>query len=99
MMYDCWKKSCHGATVVPTMAITRSITVDSGALCGKPGTTKFLATSPIGGWTIPTSGTNSSEKATSVRQRRSKRRKLPVLTAPMTATAATTTVGNFGNPR
>ena len=44
-------------------------------------------------------GTSSSEKATSVRYRRSKRRKLPVLTAPMTTTAATTTVGNFGNPR
>jgi hypothetical protein len=22
MTYDCWKNSCHGATVVPTIAMT-----------------------------------------------------------------------------
>ena len=28
MTLDCWKKSCHGATVVPTMAMMSSTAVD-----------------------------------------------------------------------
>ncbi len=28
MMFDCWKKSCHGATVVPTIAMISSTAVE-----------------------------------------------------------------------
>ncbi len=79
--------------------MTSSITVDSGAPWGRLGTRESRATWPAGGWTIRTRGTRSNEKATSMRHSRSKRRKLPVLTAPITATVAMTTVGNLGRPR
>ena len=46
-----------------------------------------------------TTGMITSENATSARQSRSNRRKLPVLTAATTSTAARMTVGTFGSPR
>ena len=80
------------------MAMMSSITVGS-CPWGRLGTAKLWATSPTGGWTSRKSGITRSENATSVRQSRSKRRKLPVLTAPMTTTAARITVGTLGRPR
>ena len=37
---DCWKKSCHGATVVPTMAMMSSTAADE-APPAMPGTMKL----------------------------------------------------------
>ena len=81
------------------MPMTSSITEDSGAPWGMRGTTKSWATCPIGGCTMSTRGTSRSEPTTSIKQSRSKRRKLPVLTAPTMATAATITEGTLGSPR
>jgi hypothetical protein len=39
MTFDCWKNSCHGATVVPTIAMISSTAVEFTPPC-TPGTTK-----------------------------------------------------------
>ncbi len=51
MTYDCWKNSCQGATVVPTIPMISSITVDSSpAPPGMFGTTKSWANCEVFGW-------------------------------------------------
>src|SRR5580658_1548058 len=42
---DCWKKSCHGVMVVPTIATMRSTPSDLKPPC-TPGTTKCWSTGP-----------------------------------------------------
>src|SRR5260370_1054425 len=74
---DCWKKSCHGATVVPTMAMTSRSTL-AFSPPGRPGTTKSCATRPDAGCATTTSGIISTLTAMSVYIQRSQRRKLPV---------------------
>src|SRR5664279_3604952 len=70
-----------------------SITVDSSAPPGNPGTRKSCSTWPNGGWDITRIGTSSSDPNTSTRQTCSNRRKLPVDAAAMITTAAST--GSF----
>ena len=40
MTLDCWKNSCHGATVVPTIAMISSTAFEVTPPC-TPGTTKW----------------------------------------------------------
>src|SRR6266851_1655440 len=51
MTYDCWKNNCHGATVVPTMAMMSSMTVLSPdePPPGTVGSTNPAAIWPAGG--------------------------------------------------
>ena len=46
------EKSCQGATVVPTIPMMSSMTVETWAPWGNPGTTKLWTICPTGGWTI-----------------------------------------------
>ena len=55
----CWKNSCHGATVVPTMPITSSITSESFACAGQFGTKKSRDICATGGWIDTSTGTSS----------------------------------------
>ena len=48
-MQLCWKKSCQGATVVPTMAITRKVRSAVMPPGGMDGRTELLATAPHSG--------------------------------------------------
>jgi len=45
MTLDCWKNSCHGATVVPTIAIMSRIALELTPPW-MPGTTKSWAIEP-----------------------------------------------------
>ena len=48
-MQLCWKKSCHGATVVPTTAITRKVRSAVMPPAGIDGRIELRATAPISG--------------------------------------------------
>ncbi len=48
-MFDCWKNNCHGATVVPTMAMMSRTEVELNPPA-TPGITKCLSTGPAWGW-------------------------------------------------
>ena len=76
-----------------------SITSDSGAPVGMRGIRKSCTTVLTGGCTMNTSGINSRLPATSTMEKRSKRRKSPVLAAAMTSTAAQITPTTLGKPR
>ncbi len=90
MTFDCWKNSCHGATVVPTMLM-----ISSSAVPSKPprteGTTLSWTTMPISGWTISVSGMATRLTTMKPYMKRSQRRKLPVMVTAISATAATGT--------
>ncbi len=53
MTYDCWKNSCQGATVVPTIPMTSSITVEIWPVPpGMFGTAESRAICETCGWTM-----------------------------------------------
>src|SRR6201998_3517499 len=86
---DCWKNSCHGATVVPTTAMISSTASDE-IPPEMLGTTNDLAASPHCGCDISNIGTCNTVMAMNTNIARSQRRKLPVA---MIATSATAAVG------
>ena len=75
-MLDCWKNSCHGATVVPTMAMTSSTDVEL-----KPpldaGDDEVVKTGPAWGWAEMASGMTRKLATMKTNMKRSQRRKLP----------------------
>src|ERR1700732_2882728 len=85
--------------VVPTMAMTSSITSLSLPPSGSRGTTKSRAICATGGWTIRKTGTRRRLPKTSTIAKRSNRRKSPVLAAAMIKTAASATPGAAGDRR
>src|SRR5579875_3974328 len=89
-MLDCWKKSCDGATVVPTMAITRSTEVEVKPP-RTPGTKKPRKNDEAWGWLKTASGMTRKLAKMKTNMNRSHRRKLPVAVIAMSATAATGT--------
>jgi hypothetical protein len=76
---DCWKNSCHGATVVPTMAMTSRTEVELNPP-RTPGTRKPWSTEPL--WGCPcaytASGITRKLATMKISMKRSQRRKLPV---------------------
>ncbi|CPU21850.1 Uncharacterised protein [Mycobacteroides abscessus] len=90
-MLDCWKKSCHGATVVPTMAMISS-TAPELTPPSIPGTTKSCAALPHCGSASKNIGICSSVIAMKTNMARSQRRKLPVAMIRIRAMAARGTV-------
>ncbi len=98
--YDCWKNSCHGATVVPTMPMISSMTVASWPLPpGTDGRTKPCATWLAGGWASRYTGMSSSDPMQNAIAIRSNRRKLPVIAEAMMTSAASPTAMTLGTPR
>lgn len=94
---DCWKNSCHGATVVPTIATTSSSTVELSppGNCGiNPATVAFGA-----GCTNMTIGKISTFTAISRNINRSQRRNEPPATTANSSAAAAGTATIFGQPR
>src|SRR5450631_3027437 len=87
MMFDCWKNSCHGATVVPTTAMISSTAVDV-APPWIPGTKKWWMIVEPFGWAMKNSGTTRKLANTNTNIERSQERKLPVTVIATSATAA-----------
>src|SRR5437588_12783407 len=77
MMFDCWKNSCQGATVVPMMAMINSTEVEF-APPWIPGTKKPWAIGPARAWAMKNSGIKSTFANTNTNIARSQERKLPV---------------------
>ncbi len=89
-MLDCWKNSCQGATVVPTMAMmSRTAADDTPPLI--PGTTKLRPIVPQWGWDRKNMGIWRRLMAMNTNIARSHRRKLPLAMMATRATAATGT--------
>ena len=86
-MFDCWKNSCHGATVVPTIAMISSTEVEL-APPWIPGTKKSWAIGPTRGWAMKNSGISSRFANTNTNIDRSHERKLPLAVIPISAAAA-----------
>src|ERR1700676_1099434 len=84
---DCWKNSCQGATVVPTIAMISS-TAPEVTPPEMLGTTNDLAESPHCGCDISSIGICSRVMAMNTNIARSQRRKLPVAMIAISATAA-----------
>ena len=81
---DCWKNSCQGATVVPTMAMIRSIEVELKPPA-TPGVTEALRIGPTCGWLRMASGIAMKFVTTNTYMNRSQRRKLPVMVMAISA--------------
>src|ERR1700761_8467016 len=88
-MLDCWKNNCHGATVVPTIAMISS-TASELMPPETLGTTNDFAACPHCGCDISSIGICSSVIAMNTNMARSHRRKLPLA---MIATRATAEIG------
>src|SRR5487761_2185144 len=86
-MFDCWKKSCQGATVVSTMEMIRSTEVELYPPC-TPGVTKPLKKDPALGWLMNASGTTRKLTTMKTNMNRSQRRKLPDAVIAMRPSAA-----------
>src|SRR5487761_1703773 len=86
-MFDCWKKSCHGATVVPTMAMMRSTDVDVKPPW-TPGTAMSWKNAEAWGWRKTASGITRRLAKMKTNMNRSHRRKLPDAVITTRATAA-----------
>jgi hypothetical protein len=105
--YDCWKKSCHGAIVVPTMPITSSMTAAMppvptlalAALAGRSGVVNPVAMAETDGCAIRYSGTSSSEPTQKNIATRSNARNEPVNAVAMMIPAANSTAMILGTPR
>ena len=72
-MQLCWKKSCQGATVVPTMAITRNIRSGVSPPGGIPGIRDPRTICPSGGCSrnaIANQARSSRQRNTTVRSQR-----------------------------
>ena len=90
MMLDCWKNSCHGATVVPTMAMisrTASLLIPPWM----PGTTRCFAADPQLGWDSSSIGIWTRLTAMNANMARSHRAKDPEAVIAISATAASGT--------
>ena len=98
MMFDCWKKSCHSATVVPTMAMISSTEVELTPSC-IPGTTKSRPITPQCGWERKNSGMVSKFANTNTNIDRSQLRKLPLAVIAMSATGAIGTAMYLETPK
>ena len=84
---DCWKNSCQGATVVPTIAMISSTEVED-APPWIPGTKKSWAIGPMWGCAMKNSGTARKLVNTKMNITRSQRRKLPLAVMATSRTAA-----------
>ena len=87
MMLDCWKNSCHGATVVPTIAIINN-TASEVIPPRTPGIAKSRAARPQSGCESSSIGICTAVTAMKTNIARSQRRKLPVAMIAINATAA-----------
>ncbi len=97
-MFDCWKKSCQGATVVPTRAMISSTAVESRPPW-MPGTNVSWATWLQCGWAYTSSGSTSRLPATNTNIMRSHFWKLPVMVIRTRSSAATGTEAYLLTPR
>ena len=86
-MLDCWKNSCQGATVVPTMAMISSTDLEVNPP-STPGVTNPLKNGPAGGWLRKARGTTRKFTTMKRNMNRSQRRKLPVAVMATSRTAA-----------
>ena len=87
MMFDCWKNSCHGATVVPTIAMIRRTEVEF-APPWIPGTNRPWMIGLAFGWAMKNSGITNRLANTNTNIDRSQLRKLPVAVIAISANAA-----------
>jgi hypothetical protein len=87
MMFDCWKNSCQGATVVPTIAMISSTAVEL-APPRIPGEKVCWTMFAMLGCAKITSGTTRKLATTNTYMNRSQLRKLPVAVIAINATAA-----------
>ena len=89
-MLDCWKNSCHGATVVPTMAMISSTEVELNPPC-TPGVVRPWKKALALGWEVNARGMTRKFTAMKTNMKRSHRRKLPdaVITTRPTAASGT----------
>ena len=94
---DCWKNNCHGATVVPTIAMINS-TASEVTPPVTPGVTKDFAACPQQGCDINSIGICSSVIAMKTNIARSHRRKLPVAMMAISAIAANGMTTYLGMP-
>ena len=85
--FDCWKKSCHGATVVPTMAKIISVP-DAVIPPSIPGTRKPLSTAPGEGWLSAASGSTSKLANRKTNIALSHWRKFPLAVMPIRTSVA-----------
>jgi hypothetical protein len=83
---DCWKNSCHGATVVPTSATARKTTPSCAVAAGAP-----AAACPRCAQAITASGTAARLATMSRYIARSQPRKLPDAVTTIRNAAATGT--------
>src|SRR5215475_10803180 len=94
---DCWKNSCQGATVVPTMAMINS-TASELTPPEMLGTTNDFAARPHCGSDISSIGICSRVIAMNTNIARSQRRKLPLAMMATSATAETGTTMYLETP-
>src|ERR1700742_3898258 len=95
---DCWKNSCQGATVVPTIAMI-SNTASELTPPEMPGTTNDFAACPHCGCDISTIGICNRLTAMKTNMALSQRRKLPLAMMATSATAETGTTMYLDTPR
>ena len=95
---DCWKKSCQGATVVPTTATISSAEFDVRPP-STPGTKNPLSDAPGSGWLSNTSGRTSKLAKRNTNMARSQRRKLPLTVMPIRRSAAMGTAMKMLRPK
>jgi len=98
MMFDCWKNSCHGATVVPTIAMISNTAVELAPPL-IPGVKTCWAASPTSGCASTSSGITRKLATTNRYMKRSQLRKLPVEVIPISATAASGTARYLLTPK
>ena len=98
MMFDCWKNSCQGATVVPTIAMISSTAVELAPPL-MSGVTTCRATSTMCGCASTSSGITRKFATTNTYMKRSQLRKLPVEVMPISATAASGTATYLLTPK
>ena len=98
MMFDCWKNSCQGATVVPTIAIISSTAVEL-APPWTLGRNVLWAICPTLGWARSSSGMTRKLATTNTYMKRSQLRKLPVEVIAIRAAAATGTATYLLRPK
>src|SRR6516164_6059744 len=72
-MLDCWKKSCHGATVVPTMAMIKRTDVELNPPC-TPGTRRPCTNADADGWLRKAKGISRKLAKMKTNMNRSQRR-------------------------
>ena len=85
--FDCWKYSCQGATVVPTMAKISSAPFEVRPP-SMPGSTNPLSAAPGSGWLRTRRGSASRLANRKTNIARSQRRKLPLSVIPISSSVA-----------